>query len=331
MEISEIMSPATISYAPKDSLHHVVRSMATKHHSCGVICEQDAPVGIITERDVLRMLAAAGNVINLYDTQVSDIMTHDPICVGDDIKVDAALDLARSRNLRHLPVVDGRDRLIGIVTMTDLVKAFTSLTEMNSSLVKENSKLHVMAIEDPLTGLPNRRAMDIDLRHTEAVSVRREECYSIALMDIDYFKGYNDHYGHQGGDRALQQVAKILNHGMREADRLYRYGGEEFLLLMPFTATSGAMMAAQRLSKAIQDAEIEHCKSHLGVLTLCIGIATQMTGESAKEVIVRADAALYDAKQQGRNCVRLNQVTGDQEFPELNRRPVLDEQRPAPS
>lgn len=119
---------------------------------------------------------------------------------------------------------------------------------------------------------------------------------------------------------------------MREADRPYCHGGEEFFLLMPFTSTtSGAMMAAQRLSKAIPVAELEHCKSHLGVFTLCIGEVMQMKGESAKEVILRAGAALYDAKQQGRNCVRLNQVTGDPEFPVLSRRTKLEEQRPATS
>lgn len=82
---------------------------------------------------------------------------------------------------------------MGIVTITSLVKALTSLNEMNSNLVKESSKLHVLAIEAPLTGLPNRRARGIDLRHTEAVAVRRGECYPLALMDIDYFKGYNEH------------------------------------------------------------------------------------------------------------------------------------------
>lgn len=90
-------------------------------------------------------------------------------------------------------------------------------------------------------------------------------------------------------------------------------------------------MAVQRLSRAIQDAEPVHCKRHLGVLTLCIGVARQVEGESAKGVILRRDAALYDAKQQGRNCVRLNQITGNQEFPKLSRRTMLEEQRPAPS
>lgn len=273
MKLKEIMSPASVFYSPDDSVIKVASSLAEKHHSCGLICENDKPMGIITERDIVRLFASQAGGEELANLPVQSVMTHQPICIDGDTDLAEALELAKSRNLRHLPIVDHTEKLVGIVTLTDMVKAYIASIEQNKNLEVENQKLHVLSIEDPLTGLPNRRAMEIDIRHAAAIAQRRSEPYAIALIDLDYFKKYNDHYGHQAGDDALIHVAHTLRDAKRESDKLFRYGGEEFLLLMPHTQLPGAAVAARRLSKNISDTRYDHSESPFGYLTISIGVA----------------------------------------------------------
>lgn len=167
MKLKDIMSPVDTFYGPDDSLLSVAKTLAEKHHSCGLICEYDKAVGIVTERDIVRLLSSQVD----SDVAIKEVMTLRPICVDADTELLDALELAKSRNLRHLPVVDATQRLIGIVTHSDIVKVLLAGLERDDQQTDQNRKLHILAIEDPLTGLPNRRALDIDLRHAAAVAV----------------------------------------------------------------------------------------------------------------------------------------------------------------
>jgi diguanylate cyclase (GGDEF)-like protein len=328
VKLKEIMSPASVHYSPDDSLLTVAASLAEKHHSCGLICEFDKPMGIITERDIVRLFASQAGGKSLNNLPVKDVMTHQPICIKGNSELSDALELAQSRNLRHLPIVDSTEKLIGIVTLTDMVKAYLATMEKNRDLVDENHKLHVLSIEDPLTGLPNRRAMEIDIRHAAAVAQRRSEPYSIALIDLDYFKKYNDHYGHQAGDDALIHVAHTLKESKRDSDKLFRYGGEEFLLLMPFTKLDGAVIAAQRLIKGVSSSRYAHSESAFGFLTISVGVASN-NNEYWEAVVEQADSALYDAKEKGRNTVCLVEPPAESEFWDLSQKAEPD--RPIPN
>ncbi|NKB34990.1 MAG: diguanylate cyclase [Pseudomonadales bacterium] len=333
MKLKEIMSPASVFYSPDDSLLAVAESLAEKHHSCGLICEFDKPMGIITERDIVRLFASQAGGEELTNLPVKEVMTHQPICIESETELSEAMELARSRNLRHLPIVDATQKLIGVVTLTDMVKAYLETIEKNKTLEDENHKLHVLSIEDPLTGLPNRRAMEIDVRHAAAVSQRRSEPYSIAMVDLDYFKKFNDHYGHQAGDDALIHVAHALRNSKRESDKLFRYGGEEFLLLMPFTQIEGAVIAARRLSKAVSSTRYDHSESPFGFLTVSIGVACN-NNEYWEAVVEQADSALYDAKEKGRNTVCLVEPAPETEFWDLSQKSESTEpepKRPAPN
>ncbi|MDX1518646.1 MAG: GGDEF domain-containing protein [Gammaproteobacteria bacterium] len=126
-------------------------------------------------------------------------------------------------------------------------------------------------------------------------------------MDVDYLNKYNDRYGHEAGDRVLQAVVNYIKDTIRKTDRMYRYGGEEFLLLMPETPARGANTLAQRLLTGIEGLEIRHEDSPIGRVTASMGIAT-MVGNGPEEdrdhLISRADIALYQAKENGRNlCI----------------------------
>lgn len=122
------------------------------------------------------------------------------------------------------------------------------------------------------------------------------------MLDVDFFKSYNDKYGHQSGDQALLTIANIIKQVKLKSDRVYRYGGEEVLIIMTGTKLEGAKESAERIRAAIEEAQIEHLGSKLNVLTVSIGVSSEQAG-NWKDMVKLADVALYHAKQTGRNCV----------------------------
>lgn len=162
------------------------------------------------------------------------------------------------------------------------------------------------ARHDALTGLFNRRHFDDMLAAEFARSVRAGVVLSLILVDIDYFKLYNDHYGHPAGDSCLKQVGAVLRlTATRPADVVARYGGEEFACILPDTDRAGAEAVAQRIQKLMREAEIEHAAQPSGgILTLSIGVATRelsSTAAKAADLLALADACLYRAKAAGRD------------------------------
>ncbi|MFT4862993.1 MAG: diguanylate cyclase (GGDEF)-like protein [Pseudohongiellaceae bacterium] len=324
MKLRELMSPITITHSANESLNSVLNAIADRHYSCAIVCEYEKPIGIITERDIVRIAANGG----INDTvTVGELMTKEPICVSADTELLEALDLCESRSLRHLPVVDNTQRLIGVITQTDLVKAHAATFEASDKLKEQNRKLHILAVEDPLTGLPNRRAMEIDIKHAAALAQRHGAPYSIALIDIDVFKSFNDRYGHQAGDRAIVKIADLLRSNMRASDKIFRYGGEEFLFLMPLTALEGAAIATQRICDKISACNYPHEVSELGFLSVSIGVASSYTNDWQR-AIEDADSALYDAKDAGRNQICLAPCTQVTEFWDLSKRSDQDRRIP---
>lgn len=172
---------------------------------------------------------------------------------------------------------------------------------------RQRKQLKALATTDPLTQLYNRRGLQDMLKREFSRARRNGNPLSLALVDIDYFKQYNDHYGHQQGDLALQRVAQVLkNITRRPGDLVARYGGEEFILVWPETAQEGARQAANELLKAVAAEQMEHEFSEVAdFLTISLGGATFAGDElTESELIERADRALYRAKAGGRNCAR---------------------------
>ena len=165
----------------------------------------------------------------------------------------------------------------------------------------ENARLFAKTLElslrDPLTGLANRRLMDIMLDNSIGIAKRYGTPLSVLIADIDFFKQYNDTYGHTAGDELLARLAGILRNTMREIDLAVRYGGEEFLILLPETGCDKAIEIAERVRKTIQ--------SEAGV-TISFGVTCYRPSENRDAMIARADEALYKSKQEGRNRVTLS-------------------------
>lgn len=184
------------------------------------------------------------------------------------------------------------------------------LNETNLALEQANSDLRRLSHADGLTGIANRRLFDEALEKEWGRAQREAGCLSVALLDVDFFKQYNDSRGHQKGDEALRLIARCLDVSLkRVSDLAARYGGEEFALLLPNTCAEGAFEVATRVKLAVAELAIEHPRSEVAsVVTASVGVATlnrvTSAGEAGK-LVEAADRCLYRAKREGRDRVML--------------------------
>lgn len=186
------------------------------------------------------------------------------------------------------------------------INAMVRIASMQRELNLLNEKLEKLTLQDPLTKVMNRRALDKKLKEDWYTCQRIEEPLSLLMIDIDHFKLYNDHYGHGQGDTCLKKIALSLKQSInRETDSIARYGGEEFTILLPFTPLEHAEIKAKQLTRIIEEKMIAHETSPTAsVVTISIGIAcTSQEVSSHKELVKCADAALYQTKLTGRNNV----------------------------
>ncbi|MGA7826628.1 MAG: diguanylate cyclase [Geobacteraceae bacterium] len=166
--------------------------------------------------------------------------------------------------------------------------------------------LQKLSYLDPLTGIANRRFLEMALSREWKLESRSGQLLSVIMIDIDWFKLFNDTYGHIPGDVCLRKVAAALESSvMRPGDLVSRYGGEEFCVLLPMTEREGAIFAAKRMMRAIHDLKIPHRSSPVGQVTVSVGIATRQPHhtESFEGLIQSADTALYHAKISGKNRI----------------------------
>jgi diguanylate cyclase (GGDEF)-like protein/PAS domain S-box-containing protein len=198
--------------------------------------------------------------------------------------------------------------LITIDGSKGIVAQFKDITmrqRAENSLAQAKDELEMLARVDGLTQLFNRRTFDESLLKEWKRMSRENKSLSLILCDIDYFKKYNDHYGHQEGDDCLRKVAQALATCVkRPADLVARYGGEEFVLLLPDTPLEGAKVIAEGARKAVEEQGVAHVASDIApVVTLSLGVACIVphTEEDPHAFIRAADEALYRAKEQGRN------------------------------
>jgi diguanylate cyclase (GGDEF)-like protein len=204
----------------------------------------------------------------------------------------AALLLAGAYQLRVRSLTRSRRQL------RELVDARTR------ELAESNAKLAALSMTDGLTGVINRRGFDVALGEEWARASRSGEPLALAMLDVDYFKLYNDHYGHQAGDQCLRAVAQaIAAHARRPGDMAARYGGEEFVLLAPLSYETHALGMAQEICAAVAALGLPHALSASGYVTVSIGVAALVPdgSDGADALVWKADQALYRAKQEGRN------------------------------
>ena len=201
-------------------------------------------------------------------------------------------------------------RLISASRVTSLHRELSEKTlglqQLNVRLERLNMRLFEQARKDPLTQLGNRLQLREDMETIRGLVDRYQHGYSAALLDIDFFKAYNDYYGHLAGDEVLVSVANKVAEHCRSGDTAYRYGGEEFLIVLPEQSPESATLAADRMRRAVEDLLIPHdAKTPPGTLTISGGVAAILPGQGkgVEALLSEADNALYRAKRSGRNRV----------------------------
>lgn len=195
-----------------------------------------------------------------------------------------------------------------LTTFAFVLYFYLESNRLEQSLTSVNQQLQLLADTDALTGIANRRKIELTLQSECGRAVRGKSVLSLVMLDVDHFKAYNDGYGHQAGDLALQKLAEVLSAvARRPSDLAGRYGGEEFVLLLPDTDLAGACLVAERIRDQVEQLRIPHCGSVASPwLTCSLGVATVLPKDSSAgaELHKLADAALYRAKHAGRNCAR---------------------------
>jgi diguanylate cyclase (GGDEF)-like protein len=210
----------------------------------------------------------------------------------------------------HLPKPLDLDVLEARLIVAERVR--TLHREMNRTRIEleaANQRLDEAAHRDALTGLGNRLKLNNDLPGIHARFLREGYVYNLALLDIDHFKDYNDSHGHQVGDALLAEVGRVFSSELRQGDLAYRYGGEEFLLVLPNRSIEEAAKGAERFRRTV--AEVTGNGNLPAPATLSAGVARVNAGESVESLIGRADRALYEAKRAGRDQVVVDTMGSD--------------------
>jgi diguanylate cyclase (GGDEF)-like protein len=204
--------------------------------------------------------------------------------------------------VKPLDIDDLQARLVVAARVTAL---HSELAQQRVELEGLNQNLASIVRRDPLTGVGNRLALQEDLDLLDEQMKRYGDGYCMALLDVDLFKSYNDTYGHQAGDEALHAVAMQLGQQARSGDTIYRYGGEEFLCILPEQSLDGGLLAVERMRTAVEHLAVLHVNNPRGVLTVSAGLSVQDPEHPrpASAVFKEADDGLYRAKKLGRNRV----------------------------
>lgn len=192
----------------------------------------------------------------------------------------------------------GGGALLTWLTVAVLIGAGVFILGLIARLSFREHQFQMLSHLDPLTGLPNRRSLDDHLRRMVGSAHRHHHPLSVLMIDIDHFKTINDTRGHEGGDAVLCALGRILPETLRVEDVAGRWGGEEFLAILPFADEASAVRVADRLRHVLADL-------HGSMPTLSVGVSTLAEGDDPGALVARADAALYRAKSDGRDCVRV--------------------------
>ncbi len=202
------------------------------------------------------------------------------------------------------PVIDEKKRLVAFIAVhTDITK----IRKLESALARVNRKLKKISIHDALTGIYNRRHFNDSIINEWKDAARNHSTISAIMIDVDHFKKYNDYYGHQMGDQCLKKIAQKLKTALkRPRDMAMRYGGEEFIVLLPNTDFEGGMTVANLIMSQIRKLKIPHENSETAqFVSVSMGLATvtPKTKSTAKNFLSELDRLLYSSKKNGRNQI----------------------------
>ncbi len=230
---------------------------------------------------------------------------HTPVimCTGVMVKsenLQTALEAGASDYIRK--PVDPIELIARTNSMLKLGESFTTIQQQHAELQENYKQIEQMSRTDPLTGLSNRRDILAKADQVINAAARNRKPFTIALADIDHFKQFNDRFGHDCGDHILAALANIFEQGIRKQDLVGRWGGEEFILLLPDTDLAGGMNIAEKIRKDVENHAFQYEGKSLS-LTLTLGLAENDNRMDFYQCLKQADTALYSGKSRGRNQV----------------------------
>lgn len=263
----------------------------------------------------LLMLGGATTTLRALGIVPTNAFTVDGIQLGSAMEM-LALAFALADRYNQLRREKSRAQKALLATQQELVETLRNsereleqrVAQRTGELQALNSRLAALSLTDDLTGIANRRRFEEVLAQEWRRAARQGQPLALAMVDVDWFKDYNDHYGHQAGDTSLRQIAQALSAAVsRSGDLVARYGGEEFVFLVPATDGASALGMARKVVQAVADLALPHASSPLGRISVSVGVACCVPGvDDTPEVLLqRADTALYQAKARGRDGVVL--------------------------
>ena len=260
---------------------------------------------------ILQSTLELEKLIELFDDELTSVVPHDHLGYqnkDENIKFDIGKPARHSSSYRLILFGKSLGELV-ISRNTMLVDVeIQKMESLISALIYplRNALLYKQAVEkaynDPLTGLNNRAAFDKSIEQEIDFATRHKHLLSLMMLDLDRFKQINDNYGHIVGDAVLKSFADCIMECMRRSDTIFRYGGEEFSILLRNTKVAGARLLAERMRKNVEEMEFDYNNLKLNI-SVSIGLAELQEGDDASKLIERADALLYKAKKSGRNRV----------------------------
>jgi len=286
----------------------IFETMERYNHDAVMVVEERKPVGIITTKDMLRLLKEHADL----SLPVKCFMSMPVVTVSQYCTLNEVLKFMKDKHFKRIVTVDEEGRMVDSITQKELISiAYTrwmrmmksyqeELCQINEKLIQESRRFEKIAATDSLTGLYNRMKFFELFVSEYAVMTQRHNNLSLLLMDLDRFKKVNDTYGHNMGDEVLKQISNLLLRELRSVDILCRWGGEEFVALLPAADIAEAHQIAEKIRQSICTLSIEGIPG----VTASIGVTQIREGDELMVVIERADKALYMAKGAGRNCIR---------------------------
>lgn len=298
-----------------------------------VLIVDDTPVNIDVLSKTLKpegyeiAIASSGDIaLKILPKVMPDLILLDVMMPGID-GFETCRQIKENEDLKDIPIIfvtaktDTEDILKGFAmggvdyitkpfypeVVLARVQTHLRVKKLIDTLEQHQKHLEELATHDGLTGLNNRRSFDDFLDREWKRSIREKSNMSLIMIDIDYFKKFNDTYGHQAGDDCLKKVSTVLSESLlRPSDLIARYGGEEFVVVLPGTDEEGSVKLAETLRGRVEELRIEHSQSDVGNhVTISLGLVTVIPSSklSPELIIKKADESLYLAKNEGRNRV----------------------------
>jgi diguanylate cyclase (GGDEF)-like protein len=303
---------ATTTYENTSTIQAIRLMKDNNSDSIIIIDDEHKALGIFTTKDFINLIHLNADL----HKPISSYMTK-PVCtLSENSTISEAIDFIRDKHFKRIVVTNENNEITGILTQKELLRIIYNkwidfikeegnrISKINEELLSKANKLEEKASFDFLTKLYNRRKFNSFLEYEISKANRyKEQHLSLLLVDIDYFKNVNDTFGHLVGDNILQEVSKILTICSRDTDIVARWGGEEFILMLPQTNIEQAILVAEKLRATVEKHKFDEIKH----ITCSIGVAQFHRNEDKDTLFKRVDSALYKAKKTGRNKVEIEQ------------------------